>query len=394
MKILHAFDMFTPYGGGIVTVMRDVTKALAARGHQVVIYASDYKKDQAFIDSMPENVEVRLFPTQCKLFNFYYMPSLREECKQYLQDFDIIHLQAYRSYQNLVISKEARLKKVPYIMETHGTLPRTTGGKRSPVWLLKHLFDAATGKRVLLDASRVIAHNEASTKEYVDFGVDRHKVILLQPPFDIAEFANLPTAGVFRNRYGIQDKKIILSLGRIHRIKGLNFLLDTFALLTETRNDMVLVIAGNDDGYLSNLKIQAQQLGLTEKVIFTGFIQGETKLSALRDSDVLVQPSLYEYNSRVMYEAILCGTPVIISDGTMTSEGINKTGGGYLYQHGNMSDLAAKIQEALEIKTGIGESVRKAASYIRTELSLERVAERYEQLYLEVIEEARQTSRG
>jgi hypothetical protein len=98
-------------------------------------------------------------------------------------------------------------------LETHGTLPRTTGGKRSAVWLLKHLFDAFTGMRILHDASRVIAHTEASIEEYVDFGVERRKVVLLQPPFDIAEFNNLPPSGSFRQQYGIGDKKIILSLG-------------------------------------------------------------------------------------------------------------------------------------------------------------------------------------
>jgi glycosyltransferase involved in cell wall biosynthesis len=161
--------------------------------------------------------------------------------------------------------------------------------------------------------------------------------------------------------------------------------------LNTTRKDVVLVIAGNDDGYLEKLKAQVQTLDLDKEVLFTGFIQGKNKLAALKDADVLVLPSLYEYNSRVMYESILCGTPVIISDKTMTSESIKKIAGGYLFEHGNTRGLTALFNKVLLDKTETDKTVNKAADYIRANLSLDKVAERYEQLYLQVIEEAKRT---
>ncbi len=366
-------------------MMRDVTKALAARGHQVVIYASDYRKDQAFLDSMPANIDIRLLPCRSNLFNFCYMPSLRREARLHLREFDIIHLQTYRSYQNIILSREARLQNVPYILESHGTLPRTTGGKRSAVWALKHLFDTATGMKVLHQADRVIAHSDASIEEYVKFGVEREKVVLLLPPFDMTEFDGIPPGGSFRERYGIHDKKIILSLGRIHKIKGLDFLADSFARLCTTRDDVVLVIAGNDDGYLAKLRAHVHRAGIMDKVIFTGFVQGPAKLAALNDADVLVQPSLYEYNSRVMYEAILCGTPVVVSSGTMSSENLVKMDAGYLFEPGNCEQAAMMINRVIDDPGQMKEKVQKAASYIRAELSLQRGAEKYERLYREVI---------
>ena len=389
MKILYAFDLYSPHGGGIVTVMRDVSKALAVRGHKVTILASDYKKDQAFLDSAPSGVNIRLIHCQCNFFNFCYMPSLRKEARHLLKDFDIIHLQTYRSYQNLVLSKEARLGNIPYILESHGTLPRSTGGKRSTVWLLKHLFDAATGMRILKAASRVIAHTEASIEEYVDFGVERDKVVLLPPPFDIAEFANLPSEGNFRHLFNIRDQKIILSLGRIHRIKGLDFLVDSFTRLTRLRNDVVLVIAGNDDGYLDTLKARIKRLGIEDKVVFTGFLQGEIKLAALRDANVLVQPSLYEYNSRVMYESILCGTPVIVSSATMSSENLTKLNAGFLVDFGNHDQMITAIQQVIDNPQSMQDKVDQAAGYIRSNLSLEKVAEQYESLYSSLVKSPR-----
>ena len=101
--------------------------------------------------------------------------------------------------------------------------------------------------------------------------------MLFSPPFSVEEFAQLPPHGQFRHKYKIENKHIITFLGRIHPIKGLDFLVESFYELTRSRDDVILAIVGSDDGYRSNLKKQVSKLALVDKVLFTGFLGGEER---------------------------------------------------------------------------------------------------------------------
>ncbi|MCJ7604698.1 MAG: glycosyltransferase, partial [Dehalococcoidales bacterium] len=319
------------------------------------------------------------------LFNFYYMPALKKEAEEHLKGFDVIHLNCYRSYQNLVLRRHAMKYGIPYIVDSHGSLPRTVGGRKNVTWLLKYLFDTMTGTGILKDAARVISQTTGAMAEYREFGITDERIVRIPQPFDTEEFRDLPPPGSFRQAYGIPDKKIILSLGRIHRIKGLRFLVESFQHMAAARDDVVLVIAGNDDGYLPELKRIVRNLDLADSVIFTGFVRGEAKLSALVDADVLVQTSLYEYGTGVPFEAILCGTPIIVSRETMASENVKDIDAGYLTEYGNHDDLTAMMNHVLENPAEAQAKTEKAREYIRANLSLEKVVGQYEQLYREVM---------
>ena len=227
MKILQLFDFFSPHGGGTVDLVYKLSRALAQKGHEVVIYTSDFKLDQGYIDSLPE---VRVYPFRCvsSLATFYLIPGMVGEVRERLKDFDIIHLHCARSFQNIVVHHYASKYGVPYVLDTHGSLPRTHG-ESSFKWLLRWLFDVAFGHRLLRDASKVIAETEVGVNEYKQFGVNQDKIALIPPPFPIEEFSQLPPLGLFRQKYNIKDKHIIMFLGRIHWIKGLGFLVESFS---------------------------------------------------------------------------------------------------------------------------------------------------------------------
>ena len=108
MKILQQFDLFSPsQGGGTVNLLYKLCQALAGRGHQTVIYTSDYALDQEYIDSLKG---VRVHPFHCwwSLAGIYVMPAMIGEAGRRLKDFDVIHLHCFRSFQNWVIHHYAR----------------------------------------------------------------------------------------------------------------------------------------------------------------------------------------------------------------------------------------------------------------------------------------------
>ena len=388
MKVLHVFDLFSLVGrgGGTVDVLYRLSRALSQRGHEVVIYTTDFELDQGYIDSLPE---VKVYPFRCwsSLATFYLIPGMIGEAKKKLKDFDVVHLHCFRSFQNIVIHHYAKKYGVPYVVDAHGSTLRLARGRRGLKWLLKWLFDIAFGYRILEDASKVIAETEVGVSEYKELGVDQDKIVSIPAlPFGIEEFSQLPPPGRFRSKYNIKDKQIVLFLGRIHWIKGLDFLVESFYELAKYRSQAILVIVGPDNGYKSTLDKLINNLDLSDKVLFTGFLGGEGKLSALVDADVVVQTSIHEQGAGAPLEAVLCNTPIIVSSNSGAGEDVRKIDAGYLVEYGNKSELRDTIQYILDDPDEAQSKTQKARDYIISNLSWQKQVEKYEKLYSELIE--------
>ena len=94
-------------------------------------------------------------------------------------------------------------------------------------------------------------------------------IVRVHNPVNIPE---IPPRGSFRRKWGLEENRIILYLGRIHERKGLNLLIRAF---NQIRDDKLkLVIAGPDDHYLKRLKKLISDLGLEESIILTGPLYG------------------------------------------------------------------------------------------------------------------------
>ncbi len=138
-------------------------------------------------------------------------------------------------------------------MDSHGSLPRVAAGESGLKWTLRWFFDAAIGNRILEDAARIVTENKFGLKEYENFRAKNKKTAVIPLFYPVNDFNDLPPRGEFRARYNLGNKKIVMSLGRINRIKGLDFMVSSFAELARSRDDVMLVIVGNDDGYKSEI---------------------------------------------------------------------------------------------------------------------------------------------
>ena len=133
--------------------------------------------------------------------------------------------------------------------------------------------------------------------------------------------------GGYLKKYRIKsDEKIVLYLGRIHRIKGVDLLIEAFSDLVKKIDDVKLVIVGPDDGFLSILKVQIEGLKIGDRILFTGPLYGKDKLEAYVDSDLYVLPSVYEIFGITLLEACVCGAPVITIDECGISDTVKKVG--------------------------------------------------------------------
>ncbi|MFC2001730.1 glycosyltransferase family 4 protein [Chloroflexota bacterium] len=385
MRILQVTSFFSPSrGGGGIAVAYQLSKSLAQRGHEVTVYTSDFELDQEYINTIQSHgVRVNTFRSWLNLVTLHITPGMIKELKKQLGEYDIIHFHNTRTFQNIVLSNYAKAYGIPYIIDAHGL--NTVVGRR----ILKWFFDSAFGDKILKNASRVIAETELGVNEYRDFGIDEHRIIRLFPPVDTEQFSKLPTPGLFRDKFNIKEKHIIMYLGRIHQGKGLGFIVESFYQLAQQNSDVFLVIVGSDDGYQVALANEINNLKLSDRTLFTGFLAGEEKLSALVDADVMVVPSKYEQGlAWASLEAVMCDTPIIVSKDTGAGEDVVRMGGGYLVEYGDKKELANTIQWILNNPVEATSNTEKAKEYIKANLSISKKIEDYEKIYLECIAES------
>jgi len=383
MRILQVIPTFSAYFGGPVAVVRLISKELAKK-HDVIVYTTsaldkrrDFKHSQFKIEV--DGYQVIYFPRVIKFIGFNISPTMAIALKKTISEFDIIHLHSWRQFQDLVVNYYAKKFKVPYVLQTHGSLPRIMAKKK-----MKLIYDVFFGYRVLRDAYRVIAVNKLEAEQYKTMGVPEKKIAIIPNTIDLSEYTNLPPKGLFKRKFKIpEDKKVILYLGRLHRIKGLDFLVKAYAYLTRkiSYKDAVLVLVGPDDGYLNELKDLVQVLGISNSVLFTGPLYGRDKLEAYVDSDVYVLPSRYEIWGITVLEAYACGKPVIASNvGGLRSLIINgKTG--LLIEPGNIFQLAKMIKFLLEDQKRAEDMGLNGKQFVKENFSIEKVISKLENVY-------------
>lgn len=353
MRILHILPYFYPAVrfGGPVTVVYGISKELARRGHEVIVYTSDVDNDYSRVsENIKEidGIEVHYFrnlTTKTTPYNVFIVPSMVSTLKKTIRSFDVVHIHGYRSFQNPKICKLSKSKAVPYIIHAHGTLPRIMAWQR-----LKWVYDVLFGYRLLRDASKVVALSQLEAQQYKAMGVPEEKIAIIPNGIDLSEYANLPPKGSFKKKFNIdEDKRIVLYLGRIHRSKGIDFLIKAYAHLTNDLKfrDALLVIAGPDDGYLTEAKRLVNSLRVADKVVFTGMLSEKEKISAYVDSSITVNVEPRNVFGLVPLEAAACSTPVVVSKGNAISENIHQGKFGFSVEYNDIAGLAEIMRKVI-----------------------------------------------
>ena len=227
---------------------------------------------------------------------------------------------------------------VPYVLAPNGTAPNIESRR-----FAKRVFDATFGDDVTRHASRVLATTEAERRQLQDLGVEDARIRLVPNPIDLEEFETPPRAGGFRARLGLAGP-VVAFLGKITPRKRVDHLIRAFA--RSAHPGATLVVAGNDMGAASSARAAAREAGVADRTHFVGLLEGAARLELLADADVVVYPSEHEIFGLVPLEALLTGTPVVVSDDSGCGEVVGSVGGG-LVVPGTDDALATAIDTVL-----------------------------------------------
>ena len=181
------------------------------------------------------------------------------------------------------------------------------------------------------------------------------------------------------------DRPVLLWVGRLEKLKGVDILIDAVAQLDEP-DVLLLVVGGDEHGQVlrAELEAQAQEAGLGGNIRFTGAVPHEELPAWYSAADVCVVPSYYESFGLVAVEAMACGTPVVASRvGGLVStvtDGVN----GYLIPWRCPEPFAEKLEVLIrnpELRANFARSARESVQRFRWD----EIARRMDALYEDVI---------
>jgi glycosyltransferase involved in cell wall biosynthesis len=194
----------------------------------------------------------------------------------------------------------------------------------------------------------------SSKRDMQAFGIRDEQMTVIPPGTDTQRF---------RPDLARKGGNFIVHVGRLKRYKSTDHLLQATKLLTERgwgkdgNKDLKVAIVGDGDD-VPRLKEMTSQLGLDRLVEFTGFIPEEKKVEYYQQAAVLVENSVKEGWGLIVMEANACGTPVVAARSPGLVDSVNDGETGFLYEYGNVPELADKIERLLtdsRLRTEMGQ---------------------------------------
>jgi len=368
MKILHVAPYF--YGawayGGIPRLAWHLAAEQAAAGHQVDAVTTDVCDATQRLtggDYGREGVRVRVYRNLSNSLAYHlqlFTPTGIGAERVRIRDYDVVHVHGHRNFLSSAMIRFAAHRRVPVVLMPNGTfvnIERRTG--------LKAAYDFFLGRREVGMVSGFVAVAEAERDQMTHLGIDSSRIRVIP---DGVEMSCDTMGQSFKREFGLGD--YVLYLGKITPRKGIDHLIRALPLLKDT--GLILAIAGNDMGYQAKLAALAHEVGVEDRVRFTGLVTGGLKASAYRQARVTVYAGRDEIFGLVPWESILCGTPVIVADDCGCGEWVRAGQAGQVVSYADPAALAAAIEDRDPERDRA--AIERGQAFCRDRLSWKRIA--------------------
>ncbi len=313
-------DLGTRDTGGMSVYIRELARELGRKGHTVDIYTRVHDPADARIEELAENV--RLIHLKAgreakiqKMDVYFSLPEFTFNLENFWMEnglnYDIVFSHYWMSA--LVGKYLWETKRIPYITMYHtlGAVKNAIGiGEGEPELRL------VSERETVQDCQRIIVATEQEKEDLVCYYEARAEKIGVVPCGVNMELFRPINKADARRKLGLGDEKILLFVGRIDPLKGIDKLISTLTLL-KNQGKMKLVVVGGDENSredLEGLKRQAAELNIQDLVDFRGLVKQEQLPYFYSAADVCVVPSYYESFGLVPLESLACGTPVVATD--------------------------------------------------------------------------------
>jgi glycosyltransferase involved in cell wall biosynthesis len=356
VKILQLVHTLDPSVGGVATSVLALSRGLARRGHKIDIVVLD-EPAAAWLG----NVDPTVHALGSGLTSYRYSRALLPWLRQHGGDYDRVIVNGLWQYLSFATWRRYAGSSIPYYVFPHGMLDPWFKETFPLKHLKKWLYWPWAEYRVLRDAAAVIfTSEEERLQARKSFWLYRAREKV--SPLGVEKSSASPDAkSEFLSRYPqLQNTRNFLFLGRLHPKKGCDILLDAFARIGPD-DPISLIMAGPDQiGWESDLRRQMARLNLTNRVVFTGMLQGAMKQGALTSADAFVLPSHQENFGISVVEALAAGVPVLISNRVNIWREIDSDRAGYV-ESDDLAGTTRLLQRWIDTAPAESETMRENA---------------------------------
>lgn len=308
MKIAMFADSFRPTVDGAVVAMETAAGGLENRGHEVVMLAPDCATRPAYprkVHYLPSR-EFKFYPG----YRVAYAPS---DMLEFLRDekVDIIHCHGLASMAILSLTAARALKK-PHLLTFH-TMANEAIKYYSPISIREDLIVDLVWvylRNLLRRPEVVIAPSRPVKEELEQHGVAMKACHVVPTGVDCTKFTPEKYDKRFLERYGLGGRRVLLHVGRLSMEKQVDVVLKAIAELAPKEPDLRLLVVGTGPAGES-YKAMAKSLGISDRVVWAGFLPDEDLPTAYASCEALVIASTFETQGLVVLESLASGTPVV-----------------------------------------------------------------------------------
>ena len=369
MKIVILIARFPPsYLGGAEIAAYNIAKQLSKRGYEVhVVAISDHNlpkesTQNGFCVHRIKTIEIPLLRNTIYAIKSLFMVRKIEP--------DIVHSHSI-SFHNagLPAFLIKKILKIPYVAY----------GRGSDVYLSS--FEKSFKKAVLKNSDATIALTN-DMKIAMQTIYDK-SISVIPNGCDPTKFENLSKRDL-RDKLKIkEDEKVMIFVGRLHPIKGLQYLIEAMKIIYKKYPKSRLLIVGDREDR-NNLENLVKKLNLNKYVTFIGMVPNEAVPEYMVAADVFVLPSLSEGFPTVIVEAMASGIPIVATKVGGVPEIIKDGENGFLVEPMNSEEIAEKVLLLLnndELRKRISEKNKEEVK----KYNWESIAEKLEEIYFGII---------
>lgn len=278
MKVLIFTRFFPPEGGGIQTYSLELSKALHRLKEKILVIAPGWPGAEKIDKTLPFKV-VRVKGGRIKFLRLLTMGfSLLSQAKKERPDFILHTTWAPGGFFQALFKV---FIPTPFLVVVH----------------YEEVFFFPQRKKLILftfkRAKKLISVSEFTRRNLLRLGVPSSKIVVIPGGVDTGKFTPGVDTSRIKKKYGLENKKVLLTVSRLARRKGIDMVIETLPELLKKFPELVYVVVGEGKDK-RRLKEIARRKGVKEKVIFAGFVPPEKLPLYYGACDLFVMPSREE----------------------------------------------------------------------------------------------------
>lgn len=360
MRILLATNDFPPKIGGIQTYCYQLVKNLALLGEEIVVLAPRVEGDLEF--DKRQNFQIVRVRNKLNLYFTFFFILRRKRIERILV--------AHRANYARLASWANALFKISYDIVVYA----------GEILLSKR---KSSIQKNFKRAKKIITISHFTKEKLIRIGIPQEKIVVIHPGVDPTKFNPRLDSSQIRERYNLENKKVILTISHLVKRKGHRNVLKALPQVLEKIPNLVYLIVGKGEEEEALRKV-VKDLKLEGRVIFAGEVRREEELPLYYGAcDLFIMPS-YEIKEKgdvegfgIAYlEAGASGKPVIGGRSGGVPEAIIDGETGLLVDPLNIDQIARALVKLLinpELSRKLGETGRKR---VEQELNWQKVAEK------------------